>query len=213
MMNASAQAKQQEQAFTNLAASYGASADRILAELKRISGGTIATAELVKKAGTAMMLGIAPENIIRLMEIARATSRQTGQTVSEAFSDISLGVGRQSKMILDNLGIIVQVGKANEDYAKTLNKTASQLTDVEKKQAFMNATLKGGKDLMEKMGPIVETEADRLMKYAANIENAKIALGNFLNKVLQVATGLFSYISSMITGVIGRLLDGIGRPG
>ena len=67
-----------------------------------------------------MMLGIAPEKISKLMEIARATARMTGQEVSTAFDNIAMAVGRQSKMILDNLGIIVSVESANRTYAVQL---------------------------------------------------------------------------------------------
>lgn len=209
-MNLAAKAKQEEQAFVNLAASYGDSADRILDELKRVSAGTISTVELVKKAGTAMMMGIDPGTIISLMEIARATTRQTGQTVTEAFGDISLGVARQSKMILDNLGIIVQVEKANKEYAAALGKTAGELTDAERKQAFLNATIRGGTELMQRMGPLVQTQAEQYMQYAASIDNAKIVLGEGLNRVLQITVGLFSTVGAVINGLVGGMLGVLG---
>jgi len=146
LMNIAAKAEQQERSFASLAASYGTNGDKIIADLKRVSAGTIDTMTMIKNAGTAMMMGIAPDDVVKLLEIARATAKMTGQDTVKAFEDISLAVGRQSKMILDNLGIILDVEKANEEYAKSLGKTALQLTDLERKQAFMSATLKAGGD-------------------------------------------------------------------
>ena len=142
----------QQQAFENLSRSSGVSATKIIEDMKSVSKGMVDEASIIKAAGTAMMLGIPADKLTDLMRIAEATSRQTGQSVTEAFNDITLAVGRGSKMILDNLGIIVDVEKANEAYAKSLGKSSEALTDTEKKQAFMNATLKAGKELTDKIG-------------------------------------------------------------
>ena len=50
-------------------------------------------------------------------------------------------MGRQSIMMLDNLGIIVDTQKAYDDYAKSIGKASSELTDQEKKIAFNSAAL------------------------------------------------------------------------
>lgn len=177
MMDQAAKFDQQKVSFDRLAASYGTNGSQILAELKKVSGGTINSMLLVEKAGTAMMMGITPEKVTQLMEIARATARMTGQDVEKAFSDISLAVGRQSRMILDNLGIIVSVEKANQDYARSLGKTADGLTDTEKKMAFMNATITAGRDLMERMGEQTDTDRDKMERFKASVDNLSTSIG------------------------------------
>lgn len=169
--------EQQQKSFANLTASYGVNGDEIIKQLKKISSNTISTMVLIEKAGTAMMMGIDPDKVIKLMEIARATARMTGQSVSQAFSDISLAVGRQSKMILDNLGIIVSVEAANKAYAQSLGKTSLQLTDVEKKQAFMYATIEAGTGLMERLGEQTDTTRDRMDRLTTVFANLKIQIG------------------------------------
>lgn len=175
-----AQAQQEAASFASLAASYGASADHIIAKLKEASAGTVDTMTLVQKAGTAMMMGISPDKISKLMEIARATARQTGQSVTKAFEDISLAVGRQSRMILDNLGIIVKAGDANEQYARELGKTANQLTETEKKQAFLNATVAAGEDLIKRLGDQTKTTAEMFQSFEAMMKNLKVWVGQAL---------------------------------
>ena len=144
--------ERQAAAFENLAEAAGTSSRRILEDLKRSSRGMVSEVDLMAASGKALLMNIPAREISKLMEIAAATSRSTGQTITEAFNDITLGVARQSRMILDNLGIIVNVDQANADYARALGKTAAALTDAEKRQAFMNAVLKSGEDMVRRIG-------------------------------------------------------------
>jgi hypothetical protein len=152
MAKAGAMLERQEQAFRNLATAAGTSSTRVIASLKAVSGGMVAEADLMAAAGKAMLMSIPADKITELMKIAAATSRMTGQTITDAFNDITMGVARQSKMILDNLGIIVNVDKANQDYARALGRTADSLTDTERRQAFMNATLAAGNEMITRLG-------------------------------------------------------------
>lgn len=167
--------------FANLAAASGISADKMVADLRRVSGETISVQQLVEKAGTAMLLGVKATAIPKLAEIAKASSRITGQTVTEAFGDLSLAVARQSKMILDNLGIMVDIEKANKDYAASLKKTSEQLTDAEKKQAFLNATMAEGQEIIEKVGKQSESDADKMAKFSASVDNIGKSIGILLS--------------------------------
>ncbi len=180
LMNSAAKARQEEVAFANLAASYGVSGKQIVAQLKEVSRGTVDTLTLIRSAGTAMMMGIRPEETVNLMKIAMATTKQTGQTTVKAFEDITLAVGRQSKMILDNLGIIVNVEKANERYAQTVGKTAAALTDAEKKMAFMNETMVMGNELILRMGDQQATAAEKFQRFAARANDLKVFFGDVL---------------------------------
>jgi hypothetical protein len=193
-----AEAAQKKAAFENLARSHGQSADSILDSLNRVSAGTIATTELMEKAGTAMLTGIPAEKLAGLMEIARASSRITGQTITKSFEDISLATARQSKMILDNLGIIVNVEQANEEYARSIGKVATQLTDADKKQAFMNATMKAGEDIVRRVGTGTVTSAEQTQQFTAALSD----LGTEIKKI---------FASQPVMDGINALTDGIIR--
>jgi len=218
LMNTAAQFKQRETAFRNMAASHGADADRIIADMKRLSAGTIDTMTIMEKAGTAMTLGIQADKLAELMEVARASSKITGQTVSQAYSDITLAVGRGSRMILDNLGIIVKVEEANEKYAQQLGKTSASLTEAEKKQAFLNATLEAGKDIVDRVGDSQDSAAEKIQRYQARWKDAAITIGKVLLNVAQgiefvfytVWTGI-STIIEKVTLVVGKLIDKLSK--
>lgn len=202
LANTAAKADQERRSFASLAASYGTSADKIIASLNRVSKGTIDTMTLVRNAGTAMMMGINPDDVTGLMEIARATAKMTGQTTVKAFEDITLAVGRQSKMILDNLGIILDVEKANKEYAESLGTTSAALTDTERKQAFMNATMKAGRDLMQMLGDQTESTADKFERWKARWAN----IGEVSGRVL-LSLGMI--IDTVFTGATVSINRGI----
>lgn len=190
--------QQQGTSFANLAAASGVSADKMIADLRRLSGETVSVQQLVEKAGTAMLLGVESQAIPKLMEIAKASSRITGQTVTEAFGDLSLAVARQSKMILDNLGIMVDVEKANKDYAASLGKTADQLNDADRKQAFLNATLKEGEEILAKVGKTAETDADKMAKFTASVDDIGKSVGILLS-------GPMASLSAEMSATVGWL--------
>jgi len=203
--------QQMRQSFHTFAASHGVDSNVILANLKRVSAGTIDTAQLMEAAGNAMLLGIPADKLTRMMEIARASSRITGRTIAESFNDIALGMGRQSKLILDNLGIIIRVEKANKDYAESIGKVASQLTDAEKKQAFLNAVMEAGEDTMRRVNVQALTQAERMQRIEARWKDAGKTIGGVLVRTGIAITLIFQSTASLglrLFGVFSRLVQG-----
>lgn len=186
--------------FDNLSRTYGASGKDILKSLKAVSRGTVTTTNLIASANKALLLGIDPAKFVKLMEIARAASKATGDTITKSFEDITTGIGRQSRMILDNLGIIVKMEEANEKYAATLGIEASQLTDVQKKQAFLNATLAAGEKIIKGVGKDIEDAADKLAQFktviSETIDKLKIltitAFGGAIIKFQELSSAIKS---------------------
>jgi hypothetical protein len=68
-------------------------------------------------------------------------------------------LGRGSALILDNLGIVIDLEEAYESYAAQMGKTANQLTDVEKKQAMVNRVMR---ETMNTGAEIVASPFDRI---------------------------------------------------
>ena len=200
-MQLGATLQKQEQAFSALAMSAGTNAEKILASVKGLSRGMVAEADLMKASGQAMMMGIPADKIASMMKIAEATSRQTGQSVTDAFADITLGVARQSRMILDNLGIIVDVDKANQKYADSLGKTAAALTDAEKKQAFMNAVLQAGNELVSRIG---ESRSD-----VDGINRLMAAMGNLTNEVAKAVNKELNPAFSATATIVEKIAQGM----
>lgn len=197
---------QKRQAFANLSLSKGLNADQLLADLKKVSAGTIAEQELVEKAGTSLLLGIEGKHLPKLMEIARAASRITGDTITKSFEDISLAVGRQSKEVLDNLGILVGVEAANKAYAASMNIVGRELTDAERRQAFLNATMEAGQKIIDGVDVSADNAAERLQRMQAAMTNLRETGGRALLAFGTAAFGIFRGLTAAITFTYGAVL-------
>lgn len=196
----------QEEAFTNLAESMGVNAQSMIDDLKDISNETITTAELMESAGTAMLLGIPADKLDDLMRIARTSMKITGQTAQAAFSDIATAVGRQSKMILDNLGIILDLDVAYENYAATVGKTVDQLDDAEKKMAFLNETIRIGEEFIKNIGETTGNEFEEINILVTNVKESfddlYTLLAKNLNPMLKVLNKYFDELKIILVTIV-----------
>ncbi len=175
-----ATAKVVERSFRQLAQQP----DEMLKAMKKATAGTISEMTLMQKFNSAALLGLPLDRFDEMLEIARGSSQATGESMEFMLNSIVTGLGRGSKLMLDNLGIMIDVKKANEAYAKTLQKAASDLTDVEKKQAFVNEALRIGKENLEKAGGVVESDIDSFQRLTAETDNLQRELGEALIPML-----------------------------
>jgi DNA repair exonuclease SbcCD ATPase subunit len=169
-------------AFKNLATQNKQSANEILTTLQKASKGTVSEYDLMLSANRAMVLGVArnTRDFEALMEVARDRAKTMGITTTQAFNDIVTGIGRGSRLILDNLGIIVNLEQANEAYAKTLNKTASELTAAERQQALLNEVLKQGQATIDKTSQETMTTSESFQALKASIGDTLAQIGSSL---------------------------------
>ncbi len=162
--------------FEAMASKAGAAPAQLLASLKQASAGTISEYNLMLAANKAMLLGVADsaDEMGALMAVAQSRGRAMGLSVTQAFNDLVTGLGRVSPLILDNLGITVDLERVNSEYAASIGKTASALTEQERKQALVNK-------VMEEAGTVdlsnVEGMASSFERAQASIADMKVALG------------------------------------
>lgn len=114
----------------------------------------------------------------QLAEIAKASNKLNPALGDTAFLMESLGTGvkRASPLILDNLGLTIKVGDANEKFAASIGKTVEQLSGEEKQIAILNATLAAGGQLIEQVGGSVDAAGDSIARFETRVENITTGL-------------------------------------
>jgi hypothetical protein len=179
-------------AFDQLARQAGSSGQQMLAALREASNGAIADEDLMLAANRAMLLGVAAsaDDMARLLDVASVRARAMGMSVGAAFNDIVTGIGRQSPLILDNLGITVDVAKANEVYAAAVGKTAAALTDQERKQALVNAVLSQSAGLVAQNKGSANDLATSYERLDASVANLKNNLGRLFAPTMAAVIGV-----------------------
>jgi len=182
----------------------------LLKDMQAASRGTVSDAQLMEgvlklTAGTTESMSqqfaaAAP----RLLEIAKASNKLNPTLGDTAFlyESISTGIKRQSPLILDNLGIVVKVGEANEKYAAAIGKTVTELTAEEKQTALLNATLESGNRLIEQVGGNVDSQADAWARLEVRVQEVTNAFKQHM------AEGLLPWIA-LINGDYAKAIKDI----
>jgi len=178
--------------FEQLAEQPGA----MLIKMKKMTAGTIDEMTLMQKYNAAALLGLPLERFDDMLGIARGAAQATGESMDYMLNSIVTALGRGSKLMLDNLGIMIDVKQANEEYAAALGITADKLTDAEKKQAFIDKALEIGNENLERMGGVTAAATDKYDKMRASIKEAAISLGGYLSPATEGVAGWFSSAAS-----------------
>ena len=166
-------------AFNGMTDDMEGGSAKILSAMKKGSNGMVSQADLMETYNNAA-LGVSttfanelPDAMGYLSKIALAT----GQDVNKMQADYVTGIARMSPKILDNMGIQVDMNKANEDYAKLVGKTVGALTAEEKQMALNNQVLdlfeQKTKDMPDATGTAIEAQA----QFTASLQDTKDMIG------------------------------------
>jgi hypothetical protein len=166
---------QMENSFRGLASSAGESADVMLNKVNAALDGTVSRFETMRLVNQAVLLGLpaTADEMAHLADLAQRLGRAVGRTATEAFGDLVTGIGRQSRLILDNLGIVVKAQFAYDAFAKSVGKNVDALTDLEKKQAFYNEALRAAELAIGRIGDEQLEASDKVQKFIATITDIR----------------------------------------
>ena len=203
-VNSALQVENLEPAFKKLGREIGFTSNA-MQKLKDATNDTMSEVELMKVANQAMTLGIvdSEDAMANLFDTAQRLGKSLGVDTVSALDSLVTGMGRQSILMLDNLGIIVDVTKANEDYAEQMGIVDRALTEAEKKQAFNNAALEAAQEKVALLGEENMTSADAFARFEAASADFSASLGEFLLPML-------TDIANAATTVIGFISDLFG---
>ena len=168
--------------FNQLSASIDSSAEH-LDKLRKATNNTVDDMELMKQANNAMMLGVvqSEDEMAELFDTAQRLGQALGRDTVSSIESLVTGMGRQSRLMLDNLGIIVKADVAYENFAKTNKKLAKDLTQAEKKIAFNTEAMRQARDIVETLGDEVLSTNEHI----ARIQVSFLRLGREIGEVLE----------------------------
>ncbi len=138
--------------------------DDILKNLRKATKGTVNDFELMKAAVQAKDFRIPLEDLGNYLAFAQLKAQQTGQSVEFMTNSIVTGLGRQSKQILDNLGI--SASEIDEKVAETGD--------------FMKAVASIVENQLSQAGETYISAADRALRKTTDLQNAQLAMGQAL---------------------------------
>ena len=204
IINLSSEFNSVSRGFDNLSKSIGGSSDT-LNKLQRATNNTISSIDLMTQANKAMILGIFDNNdqMAEMFDVAQRLGAALGKDTLFGVESLVTGMGRQSKLMLDNLGIMVDIEEANQRFADSLNKSTKELTDQEKKQAFNNETMRQAKLLVEGIGEEQLTTRDVTNQLSASFDDLGVSIGNRLSPLVKFLASDFISLTESVNDFIG----------
>ena len=169
-----------EKGFESLTKSINSTASAMISDLQVATKGLIPDLELMRSTNQAVALGVATsrEEWSQLAGDAVKLGRALGLGPTQALSNLSTALGRQSLLILDNLGITFKMNDAYKEYAERLGKTTDELTDSEKKLAFQVKAIDMLRERVAALGEQQETTGDKLAAFNADLSNLQDTIIN-----------------------------------
>ena len=134
--------------------------------LREATHGTVNDLELMKAAVRFNDFNLPLEELGTMLAFAQQKAKDTGQSVDYLVESIVNGLGRQSTMILDNLGLSQAEVKKRTAETGDMTKAVGQII----------------REQMAKAGDYVETAADRATKANVELENQVRELGDAMRE-------------------------------
>ena len=108
-----AKVQSMKNAFTELQGSTNASV-HALVKLKKATNNTMSEFDIFQQSNNAMILGITKnaDEMAEMFDVAQRLGRALGRDTTSSVESLITGIGRQSRLMLDNIGIIVDTEQA-----------------------------------------------------------------------------------------------------
>lgn len=195
-------------AADTLSSRYGVALKGVGQELQKITGYAISANEALSFASLGASAGVTSGQMQNLAKVATGASKALGRDLTDAMQRIYRGAIKVEPELLDELGLMVKVDEASKNYARSLNKTALQLTDVEKRQGFVNAVIEQGN---RKFSDAADIAANPYSKLLASMQNTSTAGLSLVNKVLSPIVDLLSQSPTALVSVAALLVGKLAK--
>ena len=186
-----------------LSAQSGRALGGLSKQLVSAADGALSLRDAMTATALATAGGMTNTNMIRMTEIAKKASLALGRDMTDSMDRLTKGIVKIQPELLDELGIMTRVIPAQEAYARQLGKSASSLTDFEKKQAFANAVLDEG----ERKFNAIKIDANPYSKLKASVDNLAQSFLSFINIPLAPVMTLLADNSVLL----GLALAGVAK--
>ena len=123
------------------ASATGIAMKSLAKDITAATGAQITFRDASQAAAIGTAAGLSTDQLTRLGTAAKDASAVLGRDVTDAFNRLVRGVTKAEPELLDELGIILRLDTASENYARTLGLVAQDLTQFQKSQAVANEVL------------------------------------------------------------------------
>ena len=214
-----AQVEQLEKGLRLVGAAAGQNLPDVAQGLRDITGAAISSEQAMRATALAMSAGFRSDQLIQLTKVAKGASIALGRDMGDALDRLVRGTAKLEPEILDELGIMVRLDDAVQNYADRLGLAAGQVTQFDRRQAFLNATIEQGLKKFEDLSQGVESNPyDKLAASLADLQKAFIngtsavtGLGSAVDFASRHLASLAAVGTTLVLGITRGVAPGMFR--
>ena len=148
----------------------GQSMSLLSSRIQSATGDIIDFQSASQAAAIGRAAGLTSDQLTGLARIAKNASVALGRDLTDSFNRLTKGAIKAEPELLDELGIVLRLEKATNDYGASIGKAGDDLTTFERTQAVVNAVLDQGNAKFDEVGENVNQVA-RLGKAFDDLAN------------------------------------------
>lgn len=211
-----AQIEQLEKGLIRVGAAAGSNLPYLANQLKAVTGEALSAEQAMRATALASASGFSSKQLTDLAKVAKGASLALGRDMGDAFDRLVRGTAKVEPEILDELGIFVRLDDAVRRYADSLEVSEQSLTQYERSQAFLNATIEQGLKKYEDLTSAIDSNPyDKLSASLANLQKEVLEVfNNFagLSNVVDFASRNLLSLTAVGT-TLGAAVTGSVAPG
>lgn len=177
--------------------------------LQEVTDYAISTEQALRSTALATSAGFSDAQLKNLGTIAKGASIALGRDLTDALDRLVRGTAKLEPEILDELGIFVRIDDAVANYASAVGKTVGEVTEFERRQAFLNETIAKGTERFAEIAG--SSEANPYDKVAAALNNLSKEFLKLINVAVVPVIDLFSKNQAALSGAVILFASTISR--
>jgi len=178
--------------------------------LQDATEGQLKYKEAAQATAIASAAGLSASQITGLGTAAKNASLVLGRDLSDSFNRLVKGVTKAEPELLDELGIILRLKPATEQYAASIGKTADDLNAFERSQAVANFVLEEAESKFGTIAKTMDRDAFAVERFAKSFDDlintikkgimpVIIPILNFLSENTYALAAAFAVVAVPIT--------------
>ena len=174
------------------ASATGIGVRSITKDIQQASDGLVSFTDAASAAAIGVASGLSPDQLRGFAAGAKNVSVILGRDVTDSFNRLIRGVTKAEPELLDELGIILRLTTATENYAGQLNKSVKDLTLFEKSQAV---AVEVQSQLDKKYGAVaaaVELQGNSIAKLGIAFEKVLNPIKEFISVLAEPTAEFFT---------------------
>ncbi len=183
-------------------AATGVAYGTLTKQIQDASGGMIQFKEAAQAAAIGTAAGLSASQLERLGAAAKNTSLALGRDMTDSFQRLVRGTTKAEPELLDELGIILRLEPALQNYANSIGKSVGDLNQFEKSQAIANEVLGQAESKFGIIAKTMDPAGFALQKFLKAFDDLmkgfKTGITNFLIPIID-------FFSKNIMSLIGAL--------